>query len=69
MRKYQILAIAGVLVVGVAVKMFFFAVPSVAAETGAIKGASMDVSHLHQNVVYPAPHPTHDMTFVYSHGD
>jgi hypothetical protein len=69
MRKYHVIAVAGVIVVGFAVKLFFFTAPSVAADAGAFKGSGMDVSHMHENVVYAPAHPTHDMTFVYSHGE
>jgi hypothetical protein len=67
MRKHHIAAIVATILVAFAVKVFFLA-PTAEANIHAVKGASMDVSRMHENRTLPVQ-AVHDMTFVYSHGD
>ena len=67
MRSHHAIAIATVILIGFGVKLFFFA-PSAVADVRAVRGVSMDVSHMHenQNLLVQS---FHDMTFVFSDGD
>ena len=67
MRLHHAIAIIAVILIGAGVKLFFFAQPAV-AEVRAVKGPSMDISHMHENKTLPVQ-SFHDMTFVFSDAD
>ena len=68
MRSHHAIAIVAAIALGFGVKLFFFSAPSAAADVRAVRGVSMDVSHMHENQNLPVQ-KFHDMTFVFSDRD
>jgi hypothetical protein len=67
MRKYHIAAILGTILLAFAVKVFFLAL-NAEANIRAVNEAVMDVSRMHETKTLPVQ-ASHDMSFVYSHGE
>ena len=68
MRAHHVLTVAAAILVGLGVKLFFFAAPTAEAVSLPIKSAGVDVSQLHHNVKDLPTEEFHDMTFVFSSG-
>jgi hypothetical protein len=63
MRKHHVFAIVAVLVVGLAVKEYFY--PPVAAEADIPAAEAMDVHQMHLDHPNPPDQKMQDMTFVF----
>jgi hypothetical protein len=50
MRAYHVVLVVAVILVGVAVKLIFFATPIAEANSQSIKPVSLDVSQVHPNI-------------------
>jgi hypothetical protein len=61
-------AVAALILVGLATKLFFFSAPPAEATPNTAKSSSMDISKMQENLNLPIQ-KMHDMTFVYSDGD
>ena len=64
MRRYYSVALVAVILVGFAVKLFFFPAPPAEAEVR----SGLDISRMHVGKDIPVQ-KLHDMTFVFSHED
>ena len=64
MRARNVTAIVALVLVGFAIKLFFFPAPPAEAEVR----NSLDISRMHVGKNLPVQ-KFHDMTFVFSHGD
>ena len=69
MRAYQGVAIVALILVGVGVKLIFFAAPTAEADSLSIKSVGLDISQMHQNTKSLPVHRLHDMSLVFSDGD
>jgi hypothetical protein len=69
MRAHHVIAIVAVILVGVGVKLTFFAAPTAEAESLFVKSVSLDISQMHQNTKNLPVQKLHDMSFVFSDGD
>ena len=65
MRAHHVIAIVAVILVGVGVKLTFFAAPTAEAGSLSIKSVSLDISQMHQNTKNLPVQKIHDMTFVF----
>ena len=65
MRTLHVIAVVAVILVGVGVKLIFFAAPTAEADSLSIKSASVDISLIHQNIRTPPVQKFHDMSFVF----
>jgi hypothetical protein len=66
MRAPYAFTLIAAIVVGIALKLFFFSAPPAEADVRA--GFGLDVSKMHQNQNLPMQ-KMHDMSFVFSDGD
>jgi len=69
MRAHHVIAIVAVILVGVGVKLTFFAAPTAEAESLSVKSVSLDISQMHQNTKNLPVQKLHDMSFVFYAGD
>ena len=64
MRARNVTAVVALVLVGFAIKLFFFPAPPAEAEVR----NSLDISRMHAGKNFPVQ-KLHDMSFVYSHED
>jgi cytoskeletal protein RodZ len=69
MRAHHVIAVVAVILVGVGLKLIFFAAPTAEADSLSTKSVSADVSQLHQNVRKLPVQKFHDMSLVFSDSD
>jgi hypothetical protein len=69
MRAHHVIAVVAAILVGVGVKLIFFAAPIAEADTLAIKSVGVDVSQLHRNVGDVPVQTFHDMSLVFPAAD
>jgi hypothetical protein len=69
MRAHHVIAIVAVILVGVGLKLTFFAAPAAEADSLSIKSVSLDISQMHQNTRNLPVQKLHDMSFIFSEGD
>jgi hypothetical protein len=69
MRAHHVIAIVAVILVGVGLKVIFFAAPAAEADSLSIKSVSLDISRMHRNTENLPVQKIHDMSFVFSDGD
>jgi hypothetical protein len=72
MRAYHVIAavaVIAVILVGIGVKLPFFAAPIAEADSRFSNGIGADVLQMHQNSKNAPVQEVHDMTFVYFVGD
>jgi hypothetical protein len=69
MRSYHVIAVVAVILVGVGVKLIFFAAPTAEADSLANKNKGVDVSQMHRNVKNLPVQEFHDMSVIFSSGD
>ena len=69
MRTHHVIAVVAVILVGVAVKLIFFAAPTAGADPLATENMGLDVSRMHQNVKNLPVQELHDMSVVFSDRD
>ena len=69
MRAHHVIAVIAAILIGVGVKLIFFAAPIAEADTLAIGSVGVDVSQLHRNVESLPVQTFHDMSLVFSDGD
>ena len=67
-RAHHAIAVVAVILIGFGAKLFFFSAPTAEADIHVVKGASLDVLHMHENKNLPVQ-KIHDMSFVFSDGD
>jgi hypothetical protein len=69
MRVHPIAAAAIFLLVVVGVKLFFLSGLIAAADVGATRSVTVDLSEMHHKLKNLPVEKIHDMTFVFSNGD
>ena len=69
MRAHHLIAVVAAILVGVGVKLIFFAAPTAVADPLSVNGARVDVSRLQQNAKSLSAQIFHDMSLVFSGGD
>ena len=69
MRAHHVITIIAVILVGVGLKLTFFAAPAAEADSLSIKSVSLDISQMHQNTRNLPVQKLHDMSFIFSEGD
>jgi hypothetical protein len=65
MRAHHVIALVAVILVGIGVKLPFFAAPLAEAESRSINSVSVDVSPLHHNIENLPVQKFHDMSLVF----
>ena len=65
MRAHHVIAVVVVVLVGIGMKLPFFAAPLAEADSRSIKDVSVDVSPMHQNIENLPVQKFHDMTLVF----
>jgi hypothetical protein len=66
MRAQHVVAVVTVVLVGVGVKLIFFAAnPTAQASSPSVEGVRVDVSQMHQNIKNLPVQSFHDMSFVF----
>jgi hypothetical protein len=68
MRTHPAITIVTVILVGFGLKLAFYSAPTVAADVGATKRVSIDVSEMHRQIKNLPVENFHDMTFGFSNG-
>jgi len=68
MHTHPAIAIVTGILVGFGLKLVFFSVPTVAADVGSTKRASIDVSAMHRQIKNLPVENFRDMTFGFSNG-
>jgi hypothetical protein len=69
MRAHHVIAVVAVILVGVGLKVIFFAAPTAEADSRPIKSAGVDISQIHQNIKSLPVQKIHDMSLVFPAGD
>lgn len=69
MRAYHVIAVVAAILVGLGVKLTFFAAPTAKAVSLPVESTGVDVSQLHRNAENLPAQKIHDMTFVFSGAD
>ena len=65
MRAHHVIALVAVILVGIGVKLPFFAAPLAEAESRSINSVSVDVSPSHYNIETLPVQTFHDMSLVF----
>jgi hypothetical protein len=65
MRAHHLIAVVAVILVGMGVKLPFFAAPSAEADSRSIESLSADIPHMHHNIKNIQVQKFHDMSLVF----
>jgi hypothetical protein len=68
MRAHYAIAVVAIVLVALAVKLFFWSAPTAEADTRLIESMRIDVSQMYKNADLPEQE-IHDMTFVFATKD
>lgn len=68
-RAHHVAAVVAVILVGVGLKLIFFAAPTAEADSRPIKSARVDISQIHQNIKSLPVQKFHDMSLVFPVSD